>query len=110
MTKSQGQREMIVTSTVTAPQRSGSREQAQRLAAELGRELAGLDVELVFDHNEVATPSFLDELVRQVLVDRQAESLRVVNASVRARKYLERAAMARDVSRRLSFDSHSDRR
>ncbi|HXQ88027.1 MAG TPA: hypothetical protein VN733_00160 [Solirubrobacterales bacterium] len=77
---------------------AGSRPQAQDLASQLPGDLAGQTVVLDCGHVLVATPSFLDEIVKQVLEIRNAALLEVVDASQRARDLLSRSVANRGIS------------
>jgi len=55
----------------------------------------------------VGTPSFLDEVVKQVLEARNAASLDVTNAPERVRRLIERAGDNRGVSDRLRVTARS---
>jgi hypothetical protein len=90
-----------LTNVVTTPERSGGREQAQAMLAELPQDLSNGQVEIHFEEEFVATPSFMDELVREILVERRALALRLVGAPERASSYAEQAAVTRDVADRL---------
>jgi hypothetical protein len=89
---------------ITPAAHSGSRDHAQSLLAQLPTELGGHSVVLDCRDLTVATPSFLDEIVKITLVERDAAGLEVVNASERVRQLLERAAQNRDVSGRVRID------
>ena len=69
----------------------------------LAEDLAGQTVRLAFCDILVCTPSFVDELVKQILEQRGAASLGVIGASERVRHLLIRAATNRDVPDRLDF-------
>jgi hypothetical protein len=73
------------------------------LAAQLGADLAGEDVVLDCADMLVGTPSFLDEILKQILVVGEAATLSVVSASARAQELLERSAENRDLRDRLMF-------
>lgn len=64
-------------------------------------DLSGESVALDCAELAVSTPSFLDEIVKEILVVRRAQLLDVVDASDRVRVLLERAAANRGVSERL---------
>ena len=90
---------------VMVPPRSGSREQARELVRDLPEDLR--DSEVVVDCGGVfvATPSFIDEVVKIVLVEREATLLRLLNAPERTASYALRAADARDVAQRLDVST-----
>jgi len=83
------------------PDHAGSRDQAQTLAATFPEDLDGETVLLDCSELVVGTPSFLDEMVKQVLVLRRADALEISGAPDRARDLLERAAENRSVRDRL---------
>jgi hypothetical protein len=87
--------------TVHAPVKSRSREQAQEIASVLPSRLSEADVLLDCQDTAIATPSFTDEILKQILVDRDAHSLEVVNAPDRLAELLERAAVRLGVGERL---------
>lgn len=85
-----------------APNHAGSREQAILLVSTLGDDLTGESILLDCSDVVVATPSFLDELVKQVLEMRDAGRLDVLEPPERAWQLLERAATNRGVRERIS--------
>jgi len=86
---------------ITAPSHAGARVQAQALTGHLAPGLADQDVVLDCAAVLVGTPSFLDEIVKQVLLVRGAKSLSVCMASARVLELVERAATNRGVRDRL---------
>lgn len=86
---------------VETPDHAGSREQAKVLTGTLPTDLQGETVLLDCSRLVIGTPSFLDEIIRQILVLRRAAALEVADASDRARDLLERAATNRDVRERI---------
>lgn len=92
---------MTGATTLTPPTHSGSRPQAQAITAALPVDLSATDVLLDCAGMTVGAPSFLDELIKQVLVSRRAKSLEVVAAPERVRELLERAAANHGVEERL---------
>lgn len=89
---------------VHSPAHAGARDQVAALVEALGDDLSGCTVEFDCSEVVVGTPSFLDEFVKQVLVERSADALRVQGASARVRELFERSAENRDVAPRLMFD------
>jgi len=87
--------------SLETPEHAGSREQAIDLASALADDLTGQIVVLDFSGIVVSTPSFLDELIKQILERRHASALNVVGATDRARHLLIRAATNREVLDRL---------
>jgi hypothetical protein len=49
------------------------------------------------------TPSFFDEIVKQILVERGAARLEIVGASSRGQELVDRAARNRGVEDRVAF-------
>ncbi|HET7445339.1 MAG TPA: hypothetical protein VFJ57_11825 [Solirubrobacterales bacterium] len=88
---------------LTIPENVGSRQQAKELLMQLPAGLGQTVVSLDCGQLLVATPSFFDEIVKQVLVERDAKRLDLLNASPRARTLAERSAHNRGVSDRLTF-------
>lgn len=86
---------------ISTPAHAGDREQARELVAPLGADLAGVDVVLDCAGLLVGTPSFLDELLKQVLVERSAASSSVLGASDRVQRLVERSAGNRAVADRV---------
>jgi len=86
---------------VATPDHAGSRDQAKALADALPADLEGETVLLDCSALVVGAPSFLDEMVKQILVLRNASALEVTGAPERARDLLERAAQNRSVRERL---------
>jgi regulator of RNase E activity RraA len=88
---------------ITTPERAGDRDQAREIVSALAADLSGNVVVLDCGALVVGTPSFLDEILKQVLVERGANALEVHGASRRAQEHLERSATNRDVQDRLAF-------
>ncbi len=84
-----------------APDHAGLRPQASELASQLPDDLTGQAVALDCSNLVVGSPSFFDEIVKQILVERHAATLDVVHASSRAQEHLERSATNRGVRARL---------
>jgi len=88
---------------IETPAHAGARDQARDLVEVLGPDLSGQDVVLDCTSLLVGTPSFLDEIVKQVLVQRSARTLSVQAASARVHDLLERSAENRGLRDRLRF-------
>lgn len=88
--------------TLQAPVKSRSREQAHAVTSQLPRTLAGADVLLDCRGTAIVTPSFTDELLKQILIERNARCLKVTNAPQRFAHLLLRA------SKRLKVDDRID--
>lgn len=86
---------------VEAPEHAGSREQAQALLSNLPPMLAGQVIVLDCGRLEISTASFLDEVVKVLLVERKALQLDLVGANERTQTHVRRAAMNRMVSGRV---------
>jgi len=84
-----------------APEHAGSREQAQRVVEGLPSDLSGLVVVLDCSRLAISTPSFLDEVVKEVLVERRADALNLIDATERTREQIERSAQNRQVAGRV---------
>lgn len=89
------------------PSHSGSRDQAQKLLQPLPADLSGRPVILDCTRMDVSSPSFLDEMVKEVLVLRTAEVFEIEGASDRVQSLLQRAADNRGVSERLRIGANA---
>ena len=78
-----------------------SRDQARELTGGLALDLSGTAVMVDCTALQASTPSFVDELVKAVLVDRQADRLTIKGAPERTVELARRAAQNRGVSDRL---------
>jgi hypothetical protein len=89
------------TDVMTLPERAGSRGEAQHLLERVPRSLAG--TELRFDGHQLGagSSSFMDELVKEVLVERGASSLILDGITPRAAEFARAAAARRGVAGRL---------
>lgn len=92
---------------LVVPDHAGSRSQAQRLVSCLPADLTGDEVVLDCSEALVATPSFLDEVVKLTLVENGADRLNIVGASQRAAELLRRSAANRHVEERLGLTTPS---
>jgi len=88
---------------ISTPAHAGAREQARELVAALPHDLDGQDVVLDCTDLLVGTPSFFDEIVKQVLVEHGAGALSVQMAPPRAQHHLARSAENRGLRSRLMF-------
>ena len=86
---------------VNTPDHAGSRDQAQELVRPLADDLTGQSVIVDCSNLVVGTPSFMDEIVKQILEQRHAETLQLNGGTPRARELLERSAENRGVRDRL---------
>ena len=90
-------------STLIAPKLVSSRDQARELTAGLPDDLSGTVVLVDCSALQASTPSFVDELVKAVLVDRRGSQLVVKGAPQRTLALARRAAQNRGVSDRLEI-------
>jgi hypothetical protein len=92
----------MTTETIETPPRVGSREQARSLLATLPIDLSESEVQIDCSRVEASAPSFLDEMVKILLVEREAAQVRLLRAPQRTREYAERSARNRGVDARFS--------
>jgi len=90
--------------TLTAPKLVSSRDQARELTEDLPADLTGAVLVVDCAALQASTPSFVDELVKVVLVERNAKLLRLVNARAGTAELARRAATVRQVADRLQVD------
>jgi hypothetical protein len=88
-------------STLIAPRLVSSRDQARELTASLPSDLSGTVVMVDCTALQASTPSFVDELVKAVLVDRQGARMIIKGAPERTVELARRAAQNRGVVDRL---------
>jgi hypothetical protein len=87
---------------IEAPRRLGSREEAALfVAGHLGPDLSNDDVTIDFGQSGGVRPSFVDELVKQILVERDARSLTFRGAQPTVVATAGTSARARSVEGRL---------
>jgi len=86
---------------IKTPGHAGSRDQAIELVRPLAEDLTGQSVLVDCSNLVVGTPSFMDEIVKQILQQRRAETLEVSGGPARARQLLERSAENRGVRDRV---------
>jgi hypothetical protein len=90
-------------SLLIAPKLVSSRDQARELTAGLPDDLFGTPVLVDCSALQASTPSFVDELVKTVLVDRRGSQLVINGAPERTVELARRAAQNRGVSDRLEI-------
>lgn len=97
----------MATPTLESPMLTGLRSQARELvdAAEIPADLSESDVVLDGHRTLAATPSFADEIVKILLVERHARSLTVRVAGREFTQWLENAANVHQVKDRLITSS-----
>ena len=88
-------------STLIAPKLVSSRHQARELTASLADDLSDAAVMVDCSALQASTPSFVDELVKAVLVDRRGQRLVIKGAPDRTLELARRAAQNRGVIDRL---------
>lgn len=88
--------------TLEAPTRMRRRDDAAEFVAELPVDLAGQVITVKFPCGALGTTSFVDELVRTVLVERHAKGLVLVAPPPRVAELAEDAAADFGVLGRLS--------
>ena len=91
--------------TVTLPPLAGSRPAAAELLSGLPEDLAGEQVSVLARDLLSGSPSFADELVRQLTVERHAESVVVVGAEPTFEGYVRNAAQTHGVADRVTTRS-----
>jgi hypothetical protein len=89
------------TDVLTLPERAGSRGEAQRLLEPLDLDLAGTVLRLDGRHLAAGSSSFMDEIVKEVLVERHADRLVLTGVTERAAAFAESSAARRGVAERL---------
>jgi hypothetical protein len=87
--------------TLTAPELVSSRNQARELTAGLPADLSEVAVVLDCSALQASTPSFVDELIKAVLVEREAARLVLQSAPERTVELARRAAVNHGVAERL---------
>jgi hypothetical protein len=90
-------------STLIAPKLVSSRDQARKLTGSLPGDLSGTVVMVDCSALQASTPSFVDELVKAVLVDRRGSHLVIKAAPERTVELARRAAQNRGVLDRLEI-------
>jgi lysyl-tRNA synthetase class II len=88
-------------STLIAPKLVSSRDQARELTASLPSDLSDTVVMVDCTALQASTPSFVDELVKAVLTDRQGGRMIIKGAPERTVELARRAAQNRGVTDRL---------
>lgn len=89
---------------LTPPPLVGSRELAREFVAQLPDDLSNAEVTVDCAHVEASAPSFVDELVKIVLVEREARRLVLQAVPERTARYATRSALNRAVSDRLTVE------
>lgn len=92
-----------MTTRLEPPRHAGSRDHARSLLAGLPSRMTGTSVVLDCRELIVGTPSFLDEVVKELLVVREADQLEIVGGTARVATLTERAATNRGVAERVTI-------
>lgn len=92
-----------MTYCIRTPAHAGARDQVHELAGALPSDLSDQDIALDCRDLLVGTPSFMDEIVNELLIVRGARSLSVQMAPPRAQQLLERSAENRGLRSQLKF-------
>lgn len=93
--------EGVAVQSVTLPPLAGSRPAAAKLLSDLPADLTGERVTVLARDLLTGSPSFADELVRQLTVDRHAAAVVVVGAEPTFEQYLSDAAHNHAVADRV---------
>lgn len=96
-----------VVTTLRPPALVSSRPLAREFTAELADDLNSGTVVVDCADIEASAPSFVDELVKIILVERGAKELRMVNVPSRTAAYANRSAQRRNVSDRLHLEERT---
>ncbi|KXO91095.1 Uncharacterised protein (plasmid) [Tsukamurella tyrosinosolvens] len=92
--------------TLTLPALAGSRHRVQRMLDDVPADLSGTAVRLDCSGLIAATRSFTDELVVELLVRRNAESVRIgALANAEFREFAAEAGAAHDRQERVVLDA-----
>lgn len=94
--------------SLSLPPLVGSRVRAKALAAQLPENLAGATVTVDGRNMVAATVSFVDELLKQILVERHGDRLRIVNVDdLEFVDWVREQARANDVFDRVCVEPHA---
>lgn len=88
---------------VELPEYVSTREMAQECFHSLPGDLSDQVVVLDCRRVEVSTPSFFDEAIKEILVNRSASSIELLATSERARTQAARSAENRHVADKIRF-------
>lgn len=91
-------------STISSPVLTGMREEAQDLLRGLPEDLGGRHVVLDGHRTLAATPSFADEVVRILLVERHADNLHAVAVGRKFGDWLTESAQTHGVADKLDVE------
>jgi hypothetical protein len=89
--------------TIDLPMLAGSREAANSMAAALGHDLSGETVVVNCRDLFSASPSFIDQLVKRLLLEKHAATLIFLGADGDVEKEARDSATLRNVAEQLQF-------
>ncbi len=98
-----GKERADVETLIAASEFLGSREQVAEALSELPLDLSNQTIVVSFDFNRSSRPSFVDELVKEVLIIRGARELNLQNAPRAVQEFALRSAISRQVGDQLTF-------
>jgi hypothetical protein len=98
---------MTTPSVLVLPSRASSRDEARALLERLPSPLVGHHLILDGTKLEVASSSFIDELVKGALVDRSVDKLSLNGTSHKIASFAKGSAERRGVSKRLVMNPRS---
>ena len=90
---------------IEAPKLLGSREEAEELVAQLPADLVGHVIKVSFGATRSVRPSYIDELIRQILVERTADRLILQDVPEGAEETIRRSAVYRRLIDRVEVTS-----
>jgi len=88
---------------LTAPKITTNRQHARDFLSDLPSDLSQAEIEILFEDRTIATPSFVDEVVHELLLVRHAARLVVRNLSDAMNLVASAAAEDFNVSERLTL-------
>lgn len=95
---------------LTTPSSAGTRDLVRSwLASALPENIAGQAVEIDFTPLRVPTPSFIDELLKILVVERGAAVARLKNANERAESLARQAAANRGITHSVEIEESAVR-
>ncbi len=101
----------MTTVSLQAPRNVGTRDLVRAwLGSATPEDLAGRVVLVDCADLLTPTPSFLDEMIKMLVLERSADTVRVTNASERTALYAKRSAANRQVSDRVHVTERAGRR
>ena len=89
---------------ITTPERVGGRDQGRSVAESIAGDIAGSTLIVDFSHTDVVTPSFLDEMIKVLLEERELGHLTLRGLGERDQRLARRSAEVRALQDRLTLD------